>query len=144
MKNSENSEQSVCARVHVKNVYLREVFENHFSMSLETYSEPCWPLRWNFLQNQIAAESRQFFRKTLHLRCVTEFWIHLWIVLETPYLFWILRNTKEKNCACINKWLWNNQLSLICVDTFYPSIILLLRLKKSQIWMNDNEDEIWA
>ena len=84
-----------------------------WEVNLEAYSEPCKTskmevfakivndfLFWLFLQkssildvwedSEFASEASNFLRKKLHLRCVTGFWIHLWINYfhkTVPYLF---------------------------------------------------------
>ena len=43
-------------------------------------------LKWSFSQKWLRDEAVTFFPKTLHLKCLTGFWIHLWLGLGVRLL----------------------------------------------------------
>ena len=55
---------------------------------------PAKHLRWSILWKQWMAKSLNYFRKSLHLRCLTWFWIRLWCSAEE--LFW--KTTDMESC----------------------------------------------
>ena len=87
---------------------------------------PINDLKWSFCGKSQHQKTINYFRKTLHLRCLTGFWIPLWMRKSVFHLFLISQNRapwRKRRCTVTTHQSFSSSSSLLPKLVFFVCFI---------------------